>query len=298
MESNRFTQPKKWTLYSYLAPSIILFVVFAVVPLIMALYYSTFKWTGGPMKTFTGLQNYLLLFKDKNFWKSCVNNIFIAANCVVFQLGIAFVISALLSTKMLKLKELHRAMIFFPVVLSAVVVGFLFRMIYSSDSGLLNFFLTALGLSSWIRPWLDDPKIALIFVTIPIVWQWIGMYVVIYMTSIKSIPGDIYESASIDGATGFQQAVHITFPMILDTIKVSVILAISGSMKIFEHIYVMTGGGPGTSTMVMAQYAYKSSFIMNKMGYGATIAIGILCVSLSFILISNFLFGKGKKRYE
>ncbi|MHB8062717.1 MAG: carbohydrate ABC transporter permease [Ruminiclostridium sp.] len=293
-----FTKPKSWMLYSYLAPSVLLFVSFSIVPLAMAVYYSFFNWSGGPTKKFIALDNYLMLIKDDTFWKSCLNNIFIASSCVVFQLGIAFIISALLCSKLLKFKEFHRAIIFFPVVLSAVVVGFLFRMIYSSDNGLLNFLLSNLGLSSFIQPWLDNPKIALIYVTIPIVWQWIGMYVVIYMTSIKSIPEEIYESCAIDGASGFRQAIYITFPMIMDTIKVSVVLAISGSMKIFEHIYVMTGGGPGTSTMVMAQYSYKSSFIMNKMGYGSTIAVGILFVSLSFILVSQLLFERGKRRYE
>lgn len=295
---NRFTQPKSWVLYSYLAPGVLLFISFSLVPIAMAIYYSFFNWSGGAAKKYIALQNYALLLKDAVFWKSCINNVFIASSCVVFQLGIAFIISALLCTKILKFKEIHRSFIFFPVVLSAVVVGFLFRMIYGNDSGLLNFVLKGLGLSSLIKPWLDDPKIALFYVTIPIVWQWIGMYVVIYMTSIKGIPDEIYESASIDGASGYRQAIYITFPMILDTIKVSVVLAISGSMKIFEHIYVMTGGGPGTATMVMAQYSYKSSFIMNKMGYGSTIAIGILVVSLSFILISKFLFERGQQRYE
>ncbi len=293
-----FSKPKSWMLYSYLAPSVLLFIFFSIVPLAMAVYYSFFNWTGGPTKKLVGFHNYLMLIKDNTFWKACLNNVFIASSCVIFQLGIAFIISALLCSKLLKLKEFHRAVIFFPVVLSAVVVGFLFRMIYSSDSGLLNFVLRNLGLSSLIQPWLDNPKIALIYVTIPIVWQWIGMYVVIYMTSIKSIPNEIYESGAIDGASGFRQAIYITFPMIVDTIKVSVVLAISGSMKIFEHIYVMTGGGPGTSTMVMAQYSYKSSFIMNKMGYGSTIAVGILVISLSCILISQLLFDRGKRRYE
>ena len=134
-------------------------------------------------------------------------------------------------------------------------------------------------------------------ITVPIVWQWIGLYVVIFVSAMKNIPEEIFESAALDGA-GELKSIFITWPMTMDTVKISVILAVSGCMKIFEHIYIITSGGLGTASMVGAMYAYKTSFIKQRFGYGSTISVGIMAVSLTLVLICNVIFGKGKKKYE
>lgn len=298
MANNKVLQPKKRTLFLYMFPSVVLFLVFTAIPIIMAIYYSLFNWPGGKKKIFLGLGNYSRLLGDSIFGKALLNNFILAACCVVFQVGIAFIIASLICSKGLKLKSFHQFAIFMPVVLAPVVVGFLWKIIYNQDYGLLNFLLHSVGLESWIRPWIDDVDIVMKCITVPIVWQWIGLYVVIFVSAMKNIPEEIFESAALDGAGGIKKAFFITWPMTMDTVKISVILAVSGCMKIFEHIYIITSGGPGTASMVGAMYAYKTSFIKQRFGYGSTISVGIMAVSLTLVLICNVIFGKGKKKYE
>jgi len=291
-------RPKRIVLLMYLLPATVLFFTFAIFPVFTAIYYSLHDWSGGATMTFLGLDNYTRLFQDRIFREALVNNLTLAIAAVVFQVGTALVISSLICSKMLKFKKFHRFAMFMPVILAPVVVGFMWRIIYNQDHGLLNFFLTSIGLESWIRPWLDDINIVMTSVTVPIVWQWIGLYVVIFVTAMKNIPEEIFEAAELDGATGLRKALHVTYPMILDTTRIGVILAVSGCMRIFEHVFVLTGGGPGNATMVMAMYAYRTSFITWRIGYGSTISVGILFISLTLVLISNFIAGRMKKRYE
>ena len=298
MANNKVLQPKKRTLFLYMFPSVVLFLVFTAIPIIMAIYYSLFNWSGGKKKIFLGLGNYSRLLGDSIFGKALLNNFILAACCVIFQVGIAFIIASLICSKGLKLKSFHQFAIFMPVVLAPVVVGFLWKIIYNQDYGLLNFLLRSAGLENWIRPWIDEVDIVMKSITVPIVWQWIGLYVVIFVSAMKNIPEEIFESAALDGAGGIKKAVFITWPMTMDTVKISVILAVSGCMKIFEHIYIITSGGPGTASMVGAMYAYKTSFIKQRFGYGSTISVGIMAVSLTLVLICNVIFGKGKKNYE
>jgi raffinose/stachyose/melibiose transport system permease protein len=187
------------------------------------------------------------------------------------------------------LKEFHRTVIFLPVVLSAVVVGFIWQMIYSNDYGMLNRVLQNVGLESYILVWLDDPKIVIYSVTLPLIWQYLGIPLIIFMSAVQGIPKDIYEMCELDGCSGVEKARYITFPLIYDTIKVVIMLSISSNMLVFSHIYVLTGGGPGTSSMVLAQYAYNTSFISMQLGYGSTVTIGIFILSFGMVLLFKSL---------
>ncbi len=289
--TSRTLRPKNRVIAAYLAPGLLIYCFIVIVPLIISLIYSFFDYSGGISMKFTGLKNYQHLIRDIDFWSSFKNNLVIILLSMVGQIGVALVITIFMMSKLLKLKAVHRNIIFLPVVVSAIVVGFLWTMIYNKDFGLLNFIMKALGMESLIIPWLDNPKYVIISVSMPIIWQYIGFYLVIFLAAIQSIPGEIYESADLDGAVGIKRSMYITIPLMSDTIKVSVMLCIAGNMKIFDHIYVMTGGGPGTSSMVMAQYAYINSFVMFKLGYGSAISVGILVLSLSLILLSRKLWG-------
>lgn len=298
MGESKVLRPKNRVLFAYMLPSVTLFLIFTAIPVMMAIYYSFFNWSGGKNKKFLALENYTRLLGDEVFRDALLNNFLLAFCCVIFQVGIAFIISSLICSKMLKLKGFHQFAIFMPVVLAPVVVGFLWKIVYNQDYGLLNFLLENIGAQSCIRPWLDDVEIVMKSITVPIVWQWIGLYVVIFVSAMKNIPEEIFESAALDGANGIKKAFYITWPMTLDTVKISVILAVSGCMKIFEHIYIITGGGPGNASMVGAMYAYKTSFIKQRFGYGSTISVGIMIVSLVLVALCNVIFGKGKKKYE
>ncbi len=292
--NHKLMRPKTEVLLGLLSPGLLIYCFIVVLPLFVSFRYSLFDWSGGINMEFVGLGNYIDLVQDGDFWFSFKNNVMIIMLSILGQVGIAFVVSALLMSKLLKWREFHRVVIFLPVVLSAVVIGFLWTIIYSKDMGLLNWLLKALHLESFIIPWLDDPRYVIYTVTIPLIWQYIGFYLIIFMAAMQSIPKDIFEVADIDGATGIKKAVYITLPLLYDTLKVAIMLCIAGNMKVFDHIYVMTGGGPGKSSTVMAQYAYDNSFVMFKLGYGSAISIGILVLSLALILLSRKLMGGNK----
>lgn len=292
---NKSLKPKDSAIYGLLAPGILLFVLCCIAPLFVAVYNSFFDWNGGPVKTFILFDNYIELIKDKTFWSSFLNNVEFIVWTVIGQIGIAFIICMLLVSRILKFKNLHRTVIFFPVVLSAVVVGFLWRIMYNTDYGMINIFLRGMGLQNLIRPWLDDPKIVIPSLAIPKIWQYIGFYMIILLAAIQSIDKEILEVADLDGAVGFKKSRYVVIPLIKETLMVTVMLCISGNMKTFDQIFVMTGGGPGTSSQVVAMYAYNVSMERMRYGYGSTAAIGILILSLGLIGISNLTTRRKEK---
>lgn len=288
-------KPKDRVIYCLLSPGIILFVLSCIAPLFVAVYNSFFDWNGGPVKEFIGISNYIELIKDKAFWSAFLNNLEFIVWTVVGQIGIAFIICMLLVSRILKFRNLHRTVIFFPVVLSAVVVGFLWRIMYNTDYGIINQFLRGAGLENFIKPWLDDPDIVISSLAIPKIWQFIGFYMVILLAAIQGIDKSVLEVAELDGAVGWKKSRYIVLPLIKDTLMVTVMLCISGNMKTFDQIFVMTGGGPGTSSQVVAMYAYSVSMDRMRYGYGSTAAIGILVLSLLLIGISKLVTGRKKK---
>jgi raffinose/stachyose/melibiose transport system permease protein len=273
----------------YLIPSLVIFLFVVVVPVFAAGYYSTFRWPGGRRMSPIGFQNYIDMFHDSIFWSSFANNIYITVFCLIGQIGFAFLFASLLNTKGLKAKTFHRVVSYFPVTLSAVVVGFVWTMIYDYNYGILNFLVRLSGHEDKVHRWLSDPSTIMTVVSIPLIWQYIGMYLVIILAAMTSIPSEVLEMAQIDGAGGFGRAVHIVLPMIRSPLIICVMLCISGNMRVFDHIYAMTRGGPGYASSVMAQYAYNVSFMQVNMGYGSTLSIGILVISMVLVTSSRSL---------
>lgn len=288
-------RPKNAVIYGLLAPGLIIFIICCIMPLFVAVYNSFFDWNGGPERTFIGFENYAELVQDQAFWSAFMNNLTFIFWTVIGQIGIAFIIAMLLQSRILKFKNLHRTVIFFPVVLSAVVVGFLWRIMYNSEYGIVNTLMRGLGLERYIQLWLDNPDIVIGSLAIPKVWQFIGYYLIILLAAIQGIDQSVLEVAELDGATGWKKSWYIVMPLIKNTLMVTVMLCISGNMKTFDQIFVMTGGGPGTSSEVVALYAYNISMNRMRYGYGSTAAIGILILSLGLILLSRIV---GRKKEE
>ncbi|HIT90436.1 MAG TPA: sugar ABC transporter permease [Candidatus Merdenecus merdavium] len=276
-------KPKKSVLFAYLIVPMLLYVFSVFVPLVAAGFYSFFQWKGGPNKTFIGLENYVTLMKDSVFWEAFGHNIYLVILCVIGQVGIAFLFVIIINSKLVKLKGIHRTFGFFPSTISAVAVGFIWTMIYDSRRGLLNWFLEAIGQGAKTQVWLNNPKIVMTLVAIPLIWQYIGYYMIILLSATASIDSEILESAELDGANTVQRAIHVILPMIKSTIMVCIVLCVSGNMKAFDNIYVMTTGGPGNSSMVMALYGYKVSFTQQNMGYGSAISVAIFVLGLLVI---------------
>lgn len=293
----REIQNKKQYLWIYALVLIpfILFLIIMIVPLGTSFYYSLTKWKGVGIPKFIGIKNYATLIKSPDFWLVTKNTLFLCVVCTIGQVGIALIIAFLMTFKKLRFKTFHRAVIFFPVVMAAIVVGYVWRFIYNSNYGLLNSFLIAIGKEEWIRYWLDDKQIVLGMVSIPVVWQYIGLYMIILMSAISAIPQEVFECAEIDGCTGFKKSIYITLPMIWDTFKICIILCASGTMKIYDHLVALTNGGPGRATESLAMYCYEYTFKFGNFGMGAAIAVTILIFALVIAGVIQLVIG-GKKR--
>ncbi len=276
-------KPKGRVILAYLIIPVAFFIFTVFVPLVTALVYSFFEWKGGPKKTFTGLANYKQLFGDATFWQSFGHNIYLVIACIIGQIGIAFIMVMIVNSKVVKLKGIHRTFGFFPSTISAVCLGLIWNMVYHNNYGIINWFLEVIGREDLQRVWLNEPDLVMLLVSIPLIWQYIGYYMVIILSAISSIDTEIFESAEIDGANGIQRAIYITLPLIKNTMLVCVTLCIAGNMKAFDNIYVMTSGGPGTASMVMAMYGYQISFSQSNMGYGSCISVAIFVLAMLVI---------------
>lgn len=277
------TKPKAKTLFLYLIAPVAMFIFTVFVPLVTALVYSFFEWKGGPKKTFIGIGNYVQLFNDGTFWEAFGHNIYLVIACIIGQIGIAFILVMMVNSKLVKCKTVHRTFGFFPSTISAVCLGLIWNMIYHNKYGVLNWFLEAIGREDLCQVWLNNTDTVMFLVTVPLIWQYIGYYMVIILAAVSSIDTEIFESADLDGANGVQKARFITLPLIKNTMLVCVTLCIAGNMKAFDNIFVMTKGGPGTASMVMAMYGYQISFNQSNMGYGSCISVAIFVLSLIVI---------------
>ena len=167
-------KPSKKTVMLYLLVPVVMFIFTVFVPLVTALVYSFFEWKGGPQKTFIGIENYTQLFHDTTFWEAFSHNIYLVIACIIGQIGIAFILVLMINSKLVKCKGIHRTFGFFPSTISAVCIGLIWNMIYHNKYGILNWFLKAIGRPDLCQVWLNNSKIVMLLVTIPLIWQYIG----------------------------------------------------------------------------------------------------------------------------
>ncbi|GAA4830000.1 sugar ABC transporter permease [Paenibacillus vulneris] len=271
-----------------LLPAFVLYAFFVIIPVFWSAYYGFFDWKGIGAAKFIGFDNYAEVIKDPIFWKSFKNNMLIVAASVFGQVPIALVLAIVLLKNTL-FQRMIRASIFMPMVLSSVVVGIIWGYIYHPQIGILNFLLENLGLASWKKAWLSDPKISMYAIMVPIIWNYIGPYMIMFIAALQNISPEIDDASQIDGVGPVRKLFVITLPMIWDTIKVAVVLCISGSLKAFDLIYVMTGGGPAHSTELLASYMYNNTFNVFRYGYGSAVSTAIIILSLALIVGSQYL---------
>ncbi len=262
----------------FLAPVTILMVVFIFYPIIDTFITSGYRWNGiASAKEWVGIGNWKDLLADKNFWIAFENNLIIMILSICIQIPIGLALATFLDFGGKKL-TIFKVIWFIPLLMSSVAIGFLFRYALATNGGIIS------TISAYFNggniDLLGNPKTALLTVIMVICWQFTPFYMVYFMAAFTNIPYDIFEAARIDGATRAQYFKKIALPLLVPSIKSAAILSMVGSLKYFDLIYVMTGGGPGTSTELMATYMYKQSFKNFNMGYGSTVAAGM------FILIS------------
>lgn len=267
----------------FLFPTVLLISVFVVVPICMSVYYSMLDWDGIGKGMFIGLQNYIDMLSDTRFISSIKNSLLYAAFSLFLQLPFSLLL-AIVVANVSRGEKFYRTTFFIPVIISGVVIGQLWQKIYNGDYGLLNAVLGTFGIEG--QDWLGQENTALLAAFVPNLWQYIGYHMLIMYAGIKSISPDINEAAKIDGANKIQTAFRITIPLLKPILQVCITFSLIGALKIFDLIYVLTGGGPFFSTEVPTIYMYKTVFDSFNYGYGSAISIFVIleCLILTIVL--------------
>ncbi|TLS54220.1 sugar ABC transporter permease [Paenibacillus antri] len=280
--------------YLYISPFFLIFGVFTVFPVLWSGYISFFSWNILGDKEFIGLQNYVwLITDDPRFWKSVGNTFSIWILSTVPQLFFALVIANILNSNVLKFKQFFRVGLFVPNVTSLVAVAIVFTSIFGYNYGLLNYALNSLfGLEN--TDWGASYYGAQLVLSIMVMWRWTGYNAIIYLAALQSIPGDLYEAATIDGASKTQQFFHITIPMIRPMILFTVVMSTIGGMQLFVEplLYQGAQGGSQGQVLTMVLYLYDTAFTKNSFGYASAIAWLMFLIIIAFSFFNMYLTRK------
>lgn len=267
----------------FLLPVFFFMTVFIIYPIFDTFRISGFEWNGITAdRLYIGLDNWVHLFSDGRFWHAFINNVIIMFCSIALQIPIAMVLATFIDFGGRKF-NIFKVIWFLPLLMSSVAVGFLFQYALSTTNGIFTTISQMFG--GGRVDLLGNPRLALFAVIGVIAWQYTPFYMVYFIAGYSNIDVQIYESAIIDGATKFRYFRHIALPLLLPIIKSGSILSLIGSLKYFDLVFVMTGGGPGSSTELMATYMYSMSFTSFKMGYGSTIAAAMFILVTIIALI-------------
>ena len=262
----------------FLAPAVVLLGMFLVYPLLQSFRLSLLEWNGlGENSVFVGLANWAVLAKDALFWHALGNNLLLGLCSVLIQLPIAMAL-ALLLDKAGRGSRTLKILYFLPLLFSSVALGVIFKNIYDPNFGPVNAALQALGLPALAQDWLGDRRYALAAVTAVICWQNVPFYMILFLAGLASFPSDLREAATLDGASDSTIFWRIKLPHLQGTVRTAAMLAVIGSLRYFDLIYVMTGGGPEGASDLMATYMYRTVFSSFQLGYGSTVASAMFLV--------------------
>ena len=284
---------------AFAVPAILILGIFVYFPLIENFIYSFQSFTlSSATKEWVGFDNYRHLFSDKIILVSLKNNILYAVISIVIQVGFGLVLAAVLEDIAFhKFAPALRSIYFIPTVISMTVVCLLFDFVYNPQMGLLNSFLELVGLDGFTRGWLGSKKTAMYAVIAVSQWQSTGYVAMLFIVAIQKIPRDLYEAAEVDGAGKLKRFFYITVPQVRQMFFVTMILTVVGAFTVFNEPYILTGGGPGTATMVLSLHMYQTGFVKNNMGYASTIAMLIFIITaiLSSVQFASFGTEKGDR---
>ena len=272
-------------------PAVILTLMFTIWPTVQALYLSFTNATSlGLNNKFVWLDNYIYMFHDKSFIQALKNTAKLMAVVPVITIFCSLVLAFVLNQCKLKEMVLYRTIFYFPNIVSLTVVGIIWSFVFHPNVGIINKILGAVGLESLQRSWLGDSKTALWCIAFTLLWQAAGYYMVMHIAAMDGISPDIYESATLDGASAWRKLVSITMPLMKDIIGITFVLALSGTINLsFVLSQVMTGGGPNGASSVLLQYMYTQGFVNGNFGYAMAITVFTLAISVALSMLSRKL---------
>lgn len=272
-------------------PAVILTLMFTILPTAQALYLSFTNATSlGLNNKFVGLDNYIYMFHDKSFIQALINTAKLMAVVPVITIFCSLVLAFVLNQCKLKEMVLYRTLFYFPNIVSLTVVGIIWSFVFHPNVGIVNKILGAVGLESLQRSWLGDSKTALWCIAFTLLWQAAGYYMVMHIAAMDGISPEIYESATLDGASAWRKLISITMPLMKDIIGITFVLALSGTINLsFVLSQVMTGGGPNGASSVLLQYMYTQGFVNGNFGYAMAITVFTLAISVALSMLSRKL---------
>lgn len=286
----------KKVIIGFLLPALTFYVLLMIAPVIETVFLSFFKWRGigGSEFAFVGLRNYSKVLTDGKFWMSVGRLAYFVIFSVGTQMVIGFILAYIIGLG-LRGSKFFKLSFFLPAVLSVTAISLMWRMILSTNYGMLNTLLESIGLGAFAKSWLTDPDICFTVITLINTWLQVGFTFVILLAGIVGIPGELFEAAEMDGANEWTRIFKITIPMIKEIIGVCLIMVLSNAMKTFDLIYVITNGtfGPGEVNMVPMGMMYITSFRGNDFGRGSVIAVFVMVVGA---IVSGLIYFRGFKK--
>ncbi|HLT68259.1 MAG TPA: sugar ABC transporter permease [Microbacterium sp.] len=270
----------------YIIPALLLYGWFLLYPMLDSIRLSFYQWSGFRTETPTwvGLDNYKRLFtEDAVFPTALLNSVIWVVLSLILPTVIALLMALGLNQKIIG-RNVMRAIFYIPAVFASITVAAMWRWIYNPTLGFVNQLLEAVGLESWTQSWLGDPKFALASIFVANIWQAVGFSMVLFLAGLQTVPEELMEAAKLDGANAWQRFRAVTVPALRPTTVVVIILTIINSLKVFDLVVGMTGGGPAQSTQVLALWSYTQSFTNHQFGMGGAVATVLLIVTLAIVI--------------
>jgi ABC-type sugar transport system permease subunit len=275
--------------YLMVSPYLIHLTLFILFPVVFSIVLTFHKWNIISSMEFVGFDNFIRLFQDRLFWKAIINTIVFLLVHIPLQIIVALALAYLLNRKIF-MRGFFRAAFFLPVVISGVVVTMLWQQLYAYDSGLLNKILINIGAGK--VGWLSNQNLAMTSIAFMATWKNVGLYVILFLIGLQTVPEMYYEAADVEGASSWQKFRYITLPSINPTIFMVTILSTIGGFSLFIEPYIMTGGGPLNSTLSAMLYIYKQAFEYYHMGYSATLGVFFAMIIMLVVVIQKYTIEK------
>ena len=270
--------------YLMVSPYLVHLLIFTAFPVIFSIVLTFFNWNIISPMEWNGLGNWKHVISDRLFWKSILNTLKFLAVHIPLQIIIALALAEILNQK-IRLRGFFRAAFFMPVVISGVVVTIMWQQLLGFENGIINRLLVNAGLGK--VGWLTDPDVAMISIALMATWKNVGLYVILFLVGLQTVPKQYYEAADLEGASHWQKFTRITIPMINPTIFMVMVLSTLGGFSLFIEPYIMTGGGPMNSTLSAVLYIYKEAFEYYHMGYSATLGLFFALMIVLVIIIQK-----------
>lgn len=282
------------TTIAFIAPAFFFFTMFIIVPTVASVYYSFTSWDGiSPVAKFVGLANYKEIFTSARFGNALRNTfiltVFISVLENAFALGLALLVDNVRWGK-----NVFRSAFYIPVLISGIVSGFIWKIMYNYNFGTFNKILEGIGRGDLRQDWLGNTSLTLVMIGVVLVWKGAGYYMIIYLASLQSVSTELIEAAQIDGANALQRFGHITMPLISGAFTINFTLSLINGLKVFDQINVMTDGGPGFTSETLVYLLYKVGFNEGRQGFGTAVGIMLLLI----IIVLNTLQQKFLKSKE